>query len=152
MDISVQALRMFLELKKYHTKPNGTFLVKIFILNFSICCSSSSFSFFILTCVHCKTARWGVEKECKNTYINEFIQIKKMEQDLNAWRHYCSALKAMWQYREMWLDLTLKTWSEGGEVGEEGDANDDGLVVVEELIQQGSEALPLFTIHNNNST
>jgi hypothetical protein len=52
MDISAQGLKMFLEFKKYHTKPNGTFLVNIFILNFSICCSSSSFSFFILTRVH----------------------------------------------------------------------------------------------------
>jgi len=37
-----------------------------------------------------------VENECKKTYINEFIQIKKREQDLNAWRHYFSALEAMW--------------------------------------------------------
>jgi len=50
MDISAQGLRMVLELNKYHTKPNGTFLVNILILNFSICCSNSLFSFFILTC------------------------------------------------------------------------------------------------------
>jgi hypothetical protein len=93
-----------------------------------------------------------VENECKKTYINEFIQIKKREQDLNAWRHYFSALEAMWQYREMWLDLILKTWGEEGEVGAESEANDDGLVVVEELVEQESEALTLFTIHNNNST
>ncbi len=55
------------------------------------------------------------------------------------------------QYKEIWLDLILTTWSEGGEIGEEGEANDDGLVVVVEFIEQKSEAFPLFTIHNNNS-
>jgi hypothetical protein len=104
MYISAQDLNMFLELNKYHTKPNGTFLVNILILNFSICCSNSSFSFFILTCVQCRSRGWGVEKECNKIYINEFIQIKKKEQDLNAWRHYFSALESTWQYREMWLD------------------------------------------------
>ncbi len=93
-----------------------------------------------------------MEKECNKIYINEFIQNKKKEQDLNAWRHYFNALEATWQYREMWLDLILKTWGEDGEVGKESKANDDGLVMVEKLVEQESEALPLFTIHNNNFT
>jgi hypothetical protein len=62
MDISAQGLKMFLELNKYHTQPNGTFFVNILILNFNICCSNSSFSFFYFNMCSLEDYRVGCGK------------------------------------------------------------------------------------------